>query len=91
MNHFETTDTLSTLTNSISKLELDELFHFTEAIMDDADRSSQQDRSSHQNRTSRQDRATQPSISDEVIKKGDLIQNTYKVTSNAISGGMGSV
>ena len=97
MNHLVTTDSLSTLTNSVSKVELDELLPFTKAIMDDADHSSkqdcrpQQDHSSQQDRTSRQYRPPQPSISDEVIQKGELIQNTYKVMGSAISGGMGSV
>ena len=103
MNPIDNTDSLSTLTNSISKLELDELFPFTKAIMDDANRSTQQDRqfqddySAQQNNNPSQEhnkqpyRHNQPSISDEVIKKGELIQNTYKVMSDPISGGMGSV
>ena len=79
MNPMETADSLSILTNSISKLELDELLSFTQAIMDDAEDSSQQYR------------PPQTSISDEVIRKGNLIQNTYKVMDDPISGGMGSV
>ena len=65
------------LSNTISKQTLDEMSMFSASILDAADQAGQE-------------KGTR-SISNEKIRKKDVLLGTYEVTSDAIEGGMGSV
>ena len=68
----------NSLSNEISKKSLEEALSWRRAMMEDA--------------ASRSTEGKRPeAISNEEIHNGDPILNTYKVTSDAIHGGMGSV
>lgn len=71
-------DNSTSISISVSKGSINEEMSMYRASMEDADRQLA-------------DGATEDAISNESICKGDEILDTYKVTSDAIRGGMGSV